>query len=433
MPSDGGKAGFFGGIGQVIGGIAGAFGGQAPDPPKPSASFLPNTDPLAGGVASEAGLGIGVFDPQILNRTAPVTGLLSTIQSLPEGLATATEKQRAGQLLVKAQTMGLFAKFQNEVNAGVWAPDALHVFLLNQPHYILGPNQIQKLKNRTNIRGEGKNVTSVNGAGETILNPAKINALSDKTREDYLDLGDDEGAFAGLGALTSTLRRAGVDIPSFTAAQARFEEVTPGIQEKQEALAAEVLEGRMDLQSAITSMTKDLSALAESGFAGIGESPFAQSLLAQHNEDLAAQQQDILDRSGVGGFNPGRGLADLNKADRTFRDELPMNATERMFQAIAGLQAIQQPGLDNAAKASTDRANQNITAAQIAANQYAAFVAAQTQTNINNADNFGAGLNSAFSGAGTAIGGGLIGFSGPGGNPPNTSTGTGGAVPAFGI
>jgi hypothetical protein len=393
------------GVGALGGGLAGAFGGQADEPPAPGVGFLPNIDTIAAGAQGEAGLGIGVFDPAVLNQTAPARQLSSAILALPDGIMDANAKQQAVGFLNKASRMGLFSKFKQEVAAGNWSEGEIWTFMVNQPGFAFTADEMANLKG-TGFGSRNPDEITFTRNGQTLL---RADALAGA----HADMSDDSQnsnmgrGIGGLRAISEAFDATATDIPKFVESQERFETVIPEMQSKQDALAREVFEGRLDLQSAINDLTVDVSNLASSGFAGLEDSPFAQSLLAEHNRSLRESRQDILDRSGVGGYNPGEELAKLTQQDTVFRDELPLNATGQLLNMLSGLQAVQQPALDNATRAGNIRNQQVVDASGVSAAQYNAFVNAAGATDLNNADNFGGGLNAGIGGAGAGILAGL--------------------------
>ena len=375
------------GGGSLISGIGGLIAGatgQQDTPPTPTSTFLPGADPLLAALSGEGLLGLGQFDPTVIEAASPVRQLVSQILSLPEGIASEREKQRGLAMLTKAQNMGLFARFDQAVQAGQFPPDidSFWSFLVNQPHFVFGPEQIAELSE--------SGVFSDNG----MLQSSLLNANGGKRVN--------TSEFKSLGKLMGIIQRLGVIPGQLASNEARFTVEAPKLQAKQEELAQQVLEGRIDAQQATAAIQSDLSAIASGDFGRINQIPFVEGLRGNIELERSRSERDIRARAGVAGSNPGASLRAIDEQAFNLNNQVPANATGQLLQVLAGLQGSTQIGFENAATASGQRSNERISAAQIAAQQQAAFTNAATAAGANNATNLGGGINAAFNSLGNA-------------------------------
>lgn len=268
------------------------------------------------------------------------------------------------------------------------------------------------------------NVNAVPGPLAQLVNRINGMSLDEKTKRRALvslaDIAADRSE-SRPGRLTQVLTRLGLtrdDVASVVQQDAQFRDQQAKLAERLGVMNQDTVLNRAKAASAASHL------LGEAGQYATGGQPsnFQQSLLNRLNRNIDDQEQAYLLRAQYGGFNPGYGLEQFQRA----RQDSELTALTQAVQAATALTGGLNQGLQAAQTSGGLNSGASMNALQIAAQQAQAANALAQQSSINRADSLANGLSGA---AGGLVGGVLMGGLSGGGrmltNPGGQTAGVG--------
>jgi len=199
--------------------------------------------------------------------------------------------------------------------------------------------------------------------------------------------------------LTGVLGRVGLtnaDLISTIEQSVAFDERQDRLREEFEPILETTVRNRAQAAQQASQLLADASGFSQFG---TPQTPFQQAALDRITRGIDDQEEQFLLQANFGGFQPGAGLEDLQRA----RIDAPFTALEQSLAASMGLTAGLGGGLELAQQSAGQSANLGLGAAGVSAGQAQAANALRSRADLAAANARAQGIAGGFGSLGTGI------------------------------